>query len=71
MVRTEIFLQSSRPAAFMVDGAVHWFTNFIVGFTFPSVQVSGAVRCEAGAGRPLPHSLLHSAHPRGGRGSGK
>ncbi|XP_036112763.1 solute carrier family 2, facilitated glucose transporter member 7 [Molossus molossus] len=38
VVRTEIFLQSSRPAAFMVDGAVHWLTNFIVGFVFPSVQ---------------------------------
>ncbi|XP_006145437.1 solute carrier family 2, facilitated glucose transporter member 7 [Tupaia chinensis] len=38
VVRTEIFLQSSRPAAFMVDGAVHWFTNFIVGFVFPSIQ---------------------------------
>ncbi|XP_032350684.1 LOW QUALITY PROTEIN: solute carrier family 2, facilitated glucose transporter member 7 [Camelus ferus] len=41
VVRTEIFLQSSRPAAFMVDGAVHWLTNFIVGFVFPSVQLSG------------------------------
>ncbi|XP_053432766.1 solute carrier family 2, facilitated glucose transporter member 7 isoform X4 [Nycticebus coucang] len=40
VVRTEIFLQSSRPAAFVVDGAVHWFTNFIVGFVFPSVQVA-------------------------------
>ncbi|XP_049731830.1 solute carrier family 2, facilitated glucose transporter member 7 [Elephas maximus indicus] len=38
VVRTEIFLQSSRPAAFMVDGAVHWATNFIVGFVFPSIQ---------------------------------
>ncbi|XP_004679365.1 PREDICTED: solute carrier family 2, facilitated glucose transporter member 7 [Condylura cristata] len=38
VVRTEIFLQSSRPAAFMVDGAVHWLTNFIVGFMFPSIQ---------------------------------
>ncbi|XP_076994250.1 solute carrier family 2, facilitated glucose transporter member 7 [Tamandua tetradactyla] len=38
VLRTEIFLQSSRPAAFMVDGAVHWLTNFIVGFVFPSVQ---------------------------------
>ncbi|XP_032971240.1 solute carrier family 2, facilitated glucose transporter member 7-like isoform X2 [Rhinolophus ferrumequinum] len=38
VVRTEIFLQSSRPAAFMVDGAVHWLTNFIVGFVFPSIQ---------------------------------
>ncbi|KAF6111463.1 solute carrier family 2 member 7 [Phyllostomus discolor] len=38
VVRTEIFLQSSRPAAFMVDGAVHRLTNFIVGFVFPSIQ---------------------------------
>ncbi|XP_012860777.1 solute carrier family 2, facilitated glucose transporter member 7 [Echinops telfairi] len=38
VVRTEIFLQSSRPAAFMVDGAVHWLTNFIIGFVFPSIQ---------------------------------
>ncbi|XP_032614715.1 solute carrier family 2, facilitated glucose transporter member 7 [Hylobates moloch] len=38
VVRTEIFLQSSRRAAFMVDGAVHWLTNFIIGFLFPSIQ---------------------------------
>ncbi|XP_012518001.1 PREDICTED: solute carrier family 2, facilitated glucose transporter member 7 [Propithecus coquereli] len=38
VVRTEIFLQSSRPAALVVDGAVHWLCNFIVGFVFPSVQ---------------------------------
>ncbi|KAM6216898.1 solute carrier family 2, facilitated glucose transporter member 7 [Rhynchocyon petersi] len=38
VVRTEIFLQSSRPAAFLVDGAVHWLTNFIIGFVFPSIQ---------------------------------
>lgn len=71
MVRTEIFLQSSRPAAFMVDGAVHWLTNFIVGFVFPSIQVSGDVRREAGVGGPLPHSLFHPAHPQGRRGSRK
>nr|XP_012804014.2 solute carrier family 2, facilitated glucose transporter member 5 [Jaculus jaculus] len=40
IVRTEIFLQSSRPAAFMVDGAVHWLTNFIVGLVFPSIQAA-------------------------------
>lgn len=51
VVRTEIFLQSSRRAAFMVDGAVHWLTNFIVGFLFPSIQVSEG---------PFP-SLLHPA----------
>uniref|UniRef100_F6RVS1 Solute carrier family 2, facilitated glucose transporter member 5 n=1 Tax=Monodelphis domestica TaxID=13616 RepID=F6RVS1_MONDO len=38
VVRTEIFLQSSRPAAFMVDGAVHWLTNFIIGLVFPFIQ---------------------------------
>ncbi|XP_062049833.1 solute carrier family 2, facilitated glucose transporter member 7 [Lepus europaeus] len=38
VVRTEIFLQSSRPAAFVVDGTVHWLTNFVIGFVFPSVQ---------------------------------
>ncbi|XP_075801438.1 solute carrier family 2, facilitated glucose transporter member 7 isoform X1 [Microtus pennsylvanicus] len=40
VVRTEIVLQSSRTAAFTVDGAVHWFTNFIVGLAFPSIQVA-------------------------------
>uniref|UniRef100_A0A8C6RTE4 Solute carrier family 2 (facilitated glucose transporter), member 7 n=1 Tax=Nannospalax galili TaxID=1026970 RepID=A0A8C6RTE4_NANGA len=40
VVRAEIFLQSSRTAAFMVDGTVHWFTNFIVGLAFPSLQVA-------------------------------
>uniref|UniRef100_A0A4X2M1G3 Solute carrier family 2, facilitated glucose transporter member 5 n=1 Tax=Vombatus ursinus TaxID=29139 RepID=A0A4X2M1G3_VOMUR len=38
VVRTEIFLQSSRPAALMVDGAVHWLTNFIIGLVFPFTQ---------------------------------
>uniref|UniRef100_A0A8D2AWP4 Solute carrier family 2 member 7 n=1 Tax=Sciurus vulgaris TaxID=55149 RepID=A0A8D2AWP4_SCIVU len=38
VVRMEIFLQSSRPAALTVDGAVHWLTNFVVGLVFPSVQ---------------------------------
>ncbi|XP_051028123.1 solute carrier family 2, facilitated glucose transporter member 7 isoform X2 [Acomys russatus] len=40
VVRTEIVLQSSRTAAFTVDGAVHWLTNFIVGLAFPSIQVA-------------------------------
>uniref|UniRef100_G3VAS8 Solute carrier family 2, facilitated glucose transporter member 5 n=1 Tax=Sarcophilus harrisii TaxID=9305 RepID=G3VAS8_SARHA len=38
VVRTEIFLQSSRPAAFMVDGTFHWLTNFIIGLVFPFIQ---------------------------------
>ncbi|XP_048208026.1 solute carrier family 2, facilitated glucose transporter member 7 [Perognathus longimembris pacificus] len=40
VVRTEIFLQSSRRAAFTVDGAVHWSTNFLVGLLFPSMQAA-------------------------------
>ncbi|XP_026515807.1 solute carrier family 2, facilitated glucose transporter member 5-like [Terrapene carolina triunguis] len=31
---TEMFLQSSRPAAFMVGGSVHWLSNFTVGLIF-------------------------------------
>uniref|UniRef100_A0A8C0XLU2 Solute carrier family 2, facilitated glucose transporter member 5 n=1 Tax=Castor canadensis TaxID=51338 RepID=A0A8C0XLU2_CASCN len=36
---TEIFLQSSRPAAFMVGGSVHWLSNFTVGLIFPFIQL--------------------------------
>ncbi|KAM6174146.1 solute carrier family 2, facilitated glucose transporter member 5 [Erethizon dorsatum] len=35
---TEVFLQSSRPAAFMVGGTVHWLSNFTVGLIFPFIQ---------------------------------
>uniref|UniRef100_A0A4W3GMH8 Solute carrier family 2, facilitated glucose transporter member 5 n=1 Tax=Callorhinchus milii TaxID=7868 RepID=A0A4W3GMH8_CALMI len=35
VVTTELFRQSSRPAAFMVAGSVHWFCNFLVGIIFP------------------------------------
>ncbi|XP_036601841.1 solute carrier family 2, facilitated glucose transporter member 5-like [Trichosurus vulpecula] len=38
LIITEIFLQSSRPAAFMVGGTVHWLSNFIVGLIFPFIQ---------------------------------
>lgn len=36
---TEIFLQSSRPSAYMIGGSVHWLSNFIVGLIFPFIQV--------------------------------
>ncbi|XP_003471269.3 solute carrier family 2, facilitated glucose transporter member 5 [Cavia porcellus] len=35
---TEVFLQSSRPAAYMVGGSVHWLSNFTVGLVFPFIQ---------------------------------
>lgn len=60
---TEIFLQSSRPSAFMVGGSVHWLSNFTVGLIFPFIQVNGArgphsadphaVECEL-VGKPRP-----------------
>ncbi|XP_043918735.1 solute carrier family 2, facilitated glucose transporter member 5 [Protopterus annectens] len=34
----EMFLQSSRPAAFMVGGSVHWLSNFTVGLIFPFME---------------------------------
>ncbi|NWI72417.1 GTR5 protein, partial [Dryoscopus gambensis] len=44
---TEMFLQSSRPVAFMVGGSVHWLSNFTVGLVF--------LYMEAGLG---PYSFL-------------
>ncbi|XP_075293197.1 solute carrier family 2, facilitated glucose transporter member 5 isoform X2 [Opisthocomus hoazin] len=44
---TEMFMQSSRPAAFMVGGSVHWLCNFTVGLVF--------LYMEAGLG---PYSFL-------------
>lgn len=53
---TEIFLQSSRPAAFMIGGSVHWLSNFTVGLIFPFIQVSGTQI-------PSPPSQNLLAHP--------
>ncbi|NWW80916.1 GTR5 protein, partial [Climacteris rufus] len=47
VIITEMFLQSSRPAAFMVGGSVHWLSNFTVGLVF--------LYMEAGLG---PYSFL-------------
>ncbi|XP_072442248.1 solute carrier family 2, facilitated glucose transporter member 5 [Chiloscyllium punctatum] len=38
VITTEMFRQSSRPAAFMVAGSVHWLSNFIVGLIFPFLE---------------------------------
>ncbi|XP_069466132.1 solute carrier family 2, facilitated glucose transporter member 5 [Ambystoma mexicanum] len=35
VMTTEMFRQSSRSAAFMVAGSVHWLSNFTVGLVFP------------------------------------
>uniref|UniRef100_A0AAY5F3R4 Major facilitator superfamily (MFS) profile domain-containing protein n=1 Tax=Electrophorus electricus TaxID=8005 RepID=A0AAY5F3R4_ELEEL len=38
VITTEIFRQSSRPAAFLVAGSVHWLCNFTVGLVFPFLE---------------------------------
>ncbi|XP_005986135.1 solute carrier family 2, facilitated glucose transporter member 1a [Latimeria chalumnae] len=38
VVTTEMFRQSSRPAAFMIAGSVHWLSNFTVGLLFPFME---------------------------------
>ncbi|XP_067873117.1 solute carrier family 2, facilitated glucose transporter member 1a isoform X3 [Heterodontus francisci] len=38
VITTEMFRQSSRPAAFMVAGSVHWLSNFTVGLVFPFLE---------------------------------
>ncbi|XP_076027336.1 solute carrier family 2, facilitated glucose transporter member 5 [Genypterus blacodes] len=38
VVTTEMFRQSSRPAAFTVAGSVHWLSNFTVGLLFPFLE---------------------------------
>lgn len=43
---TEIFRQSSRPAAFMVAGSVHWLSNFTVGLVFPFLEVRVHPQCK-------------------------
>ncbi|KAM4629830.1 solute carrier family 2, facilitated glucose transporter member 9-like [Polymixia lowei] len=35
---SELFEQSSRPAAFMITGTVLWLSNFTVGLVFPFIQ---------------------------------
>ncbi|XP_065593867.1 solute carrier family 2, facilitated glucose transporter member 5-like isoform X1 [Cyrtonyx montezumae] len=42
---TEMFLQSSRPAAFMVGGSVHWLCNFTVGLVFLYMEAGLGAYC--------------------------
>ncbi len=36
----ELFSQGPLPAAISVSGIVNWFSSFVVGLTFPALQVS-------------------------------
>jgi len=40
MITAELFTQGSRPVAMSVSVLVNWFTNFVVGLTFPLMKVS-------------------------------
>ena len=40
MITAELFTQGSRPAAMSVSVLVNWFSNFVVGLTFPLMKVS-------------------------------
>lgn len=53
---TEMFLQSSRPAAFMVGGSVHWLCNFTVGLVFLYMEV----RCDHTTGQDFSLKLVSS-----------
>uniref|UniRef100_A0AAY4E180 Solute carrier family 2, facilitated glucose transporter member 5 n=1 Tax=Denticeps clupeoides TaxID=299321 RepID=A0AAY4E180_9TELE len=45
VITTEMFRQSSRPAAFMVAGSVHWLSNFTVGLVFPFLEKGLGAYC--------------------------
>ncbi|XP_073541387.1 solute carrier family 2, facilitated glucose transporter member 9-like [Phyllobates terribilis] len=41
----ELFMQSHRPAAYIVGGTLNWLSNFTVGFVFPFLQMSAGAFC--------------------------
>ncbi|XP_030132139.4 solute carrier family 2, facilitated glucose transporter member 5-like isoform X1 [Taeniopygia guttata] len=45
LVTAELFMQSHRPAAYMVGGSLNWLCNFTVGFIFPFLQMSAGAFC--------------------------
>ncbi|NXO11741.1 GTR9 protein, partial [Oriolus oriolus] len=45
LMTAELFMQSHRPAAYIVGGSLNWFCNFTVGFIFPFLQMSAGAFC--------------------------
>lgn len=41
----ELFSQGPRPAAMALAGFCNWTSNFVVGLTFPYIQVGGLPAC--------------------------
>lgn len=53
MITAELFTQGSRPAAMSVSVLVNWFSNFVVGLTFPLMKVSRLIRVEYSSVNPI------------------
>ncbi|XP_029018406.1 solute carrier family 2, facilitated glucose transporter member 11b isoform X2 [Betta splendens] len=39
ILTTELFTQTSRPAAYMIAGSVNWFSFFFIGLLFPFIVI--------------------------------
>ncbi|NXO94304.1 GTR9 protein, partial [Certhia brachydactyla] len=45
LMTAELFMQSHRPAAYIVGGSLNWLCNFTIGFIFPFLQMSAGAFC--------------------------
>ncbi|KAM7047794.1 solute carrier family 2, facilitated glucose transporter member 5-like isoform 1-T1 [Acridotheres tristis] len=45
LMTAELFMQSHRPAAYIVGGSLNWLCNFIIGLIFPFLQMSAGAFC--------------------------
>ncbi|XP_078268916.1 solute carrier family 2, facilitated glucose transporter member 5-like isoform X1 [Rhinoraja longicauda] len=45
LMMAELFMQSHRPAAYIVGGSLNWLSNFTIGFVFPFLQMSAGAYC--------------------------
>ncbi|OPJ84294.1 hypothetical protein AV530_015751 [Patagioenas fasciata monilis] len=45
LMTAELFVQSHRPAAYIVGGSLNWLCNFTIGFIFPFLQMSAGAFC--------------------------
>ncbi|NWZ35441.1 GTR9 protein, partial [Brachypodius atriceps] len=45
LMTAELFMQSHRPAAYIVGGSLNWLCNFTIGLIFPFLQMSAGAFC--------------------------
>lgn len=60
----ELFSQGPRPAAIALAGCCNWTSNFIIGMTFPYIQVRSQIKyvhCAVNYRRP--HIMSHDQTP--------